>query len=47
MGVRQKRSWEAISFHALMTMLALLALLLLVEPTIVALVVSLTSSFSL
>jgi len=47
MAVKQQRGWEAISFQAVMVVLAVLALVLLVAPTLVVLVVSLTSSYSL
>ena len=47
MAARQRQSWEAISFRAVMVALAGLALILLIAPTLVVLIVSLTSSFSL
>ena len=47
MAVKQQRGLEALSFQAVMVALAVLALVLLVAPTLVVLVVSLTSSYSL
>ncbi len=47
MAGRQKHGWEAASFKIVINILAILALILLVAPTVVVLVVSLTSSFSL
>jgi len=43
----RKRSFEAISFDVTMTVAALLALLLIIAPSLVVLIVSFTSGFSL
>jgi len=43
----RKRSWETISFEVAMTTAALLALLLIIAPSLVVLIVSFTSGFSL
>jgi len=43
----RKRSFEAISFEVTMTVTALLALLLIIAPSLVVLIVSFTSGFSL
>jgi len=44
---RRKRSLETISFEVAMTTAALLALLLIIAPSLVVLIVSFTSGFSL
>ena len=43
----RKRSWETIGFEATMTAAALLALILIIAPSLVVLIVSFTSGFSL
>ena len=46
MGGR-KRTWEAISFEAVMTAVALIALIVIIAPSLVVLIVSFTNGFSL
>jgi putative spermidine/putrescine transport system permease protein len=43
----QRRSWEALSFEVTMSALALIALVLIIAPSLVVLIVSFTSGFSL
>ncbi|CCD97941.1 ABC transporter permease [Bradyrhizobium sp. STM 3809] len=44
---RRQRNWEALSFQIVMTVIAMLALILIVSPSLVVLIVSFTSGFSL
>ena len=46
MGGR-KRTWEAISFEVVMTAIALIALIVIIAPSLVVLIVSFTNGFSL
>src|SRR5258705_11070543 len=46
MGGR-KRTWEAISFEIVMTAFALIALIVIIAPSLVVLIVSFTDGFSL
>src|SRR5260370_31349148 len=46
MGGR-KRTWEAISFEVVMTAVALIALIVIIAPSLVVLIVSFTNGFSL
>ena len=46
MGGR-KRTWEAISFEVVMTVIALIALIVIIAPSLVVLIVSFTNGFSL
>src|SRR3954467_10708685 len=46
MGGR-KRTWEAVSFEVAMTAVALIALIVIIAPSLVVLIVSCTSGFSL
>src|SRR4051812_26843555 len=46
MGGR-KRTWEAVSFEFVMTVIALIALVVIIAPSLVVLIVSFTSGFSL
>ena len=46
MGGR-KRTWEAISFEVVMTVVALIALVVIIAPSLVVLIVSFTNGFSL
>ena len=43
----RKRTWEAISFELVMTMIAMIALVIIIAPSLVVLIVSFTSGFSL
>ena len=43
----RKRTWEAISFEATMTIVALIALALIIAPSLIVIIVSFTSGFSL
>ena len=43
----RKRTWEAVSFEVVMTAIALIALILIIAPSLVVLIVSFTSGFSL
>ena len=43
----RKRTWEAISFELVMTMIAMIALVVIIAPSLVVLIVSFTSGFSL
>ena len=42
-----KRTWEAISFEVVMTAIALIALIVIIAPSLVVLIVSFTNGFSL
>jgi putative spermidine/putrescine transport system permease protein len=44
---QRKRTWEALSFEVVMTIIALIALVVIVAPSLVVLIVSFTSGFSL
>jgi putative spermidine/putrescine transport system permease protein len=44
MGGR-KRTWEAVSFEFVMTVIALIALIVIIAPSLVVLIVSFTSGF--
>ena len=44
---RRKRTWEAVSFEAVMTVVALIALAIIIAPSLVVLIVSFTSGYSL
>src|SRR5437660_8079017 len=44
---RRKRTWEAVSFEVVMTLVALVALGVIIAPSLVVLIVSFTSGFSL
>jgi putative spermidine/putrescine transport system permease protein len=46
MGGR-KRTWEAVSFEVVMTVIALIALIIIIAPSLVVLIVSFTNGFSL
>src|SRR3954451_23999221 len=46
MGGR-KRTWEAVSFDVVMTVIALIALVVIIAPSLVVLIVSFTNGFSL
>ena len=46
MGGR-KRTWEAVSFEFVMTVIALIALVVIIAPSLIVLIVSFTSGFSL
>ena len=46
MGGR-KRTWEAVSFEFVMTVIALIALIVIIAPSLVVMIVSFTSGFSL
>jgi putative spermidine/putrescine transport system permease protein len=43
----RKRTWEVVSFEVVMTAIALIALILIIAPSLVVLIVSFTSGFSL
>ncbi|MGJ5047177.1 ABC transporter permease [Bradyrhizobium oligotrophicum] len=43
----RQRNWEALSFQIVMTVIAILALILIVSPSLVVVIVSFTSGFSL
>ncbi|MGJ4892104.1 ABC transporter permease [Bradyrhizobium sp. HKCCYLR20261] len=43
----RQRNWEALSFQIVMTVIAVLALILIVSPSLVVVIVSFTSGFSL
>ncbi len=43
----RQRNWEALSFQIAMTAIAVLALILIVSPSLVVVIVSFTSGFSL
>ena len=43
----RKRTWEAISYEFVMTAIALIALVVIIAPSLVVLIVSFTSGFSL
>ncbi len=43
----QKRTWEAISFEVVMTVMALIAIIVIIAPSLVVLIVSFTNGFSL
>ena len=43
---QRKRTWEALSFEVVMTFIALIALVVIVAPSLVVLIVSFTSGFS-
>jgi putative spermidine/putrescine transport system permease protein len=43
----RKRTWEAISYETVMTVVALIALVIIIAPSLVVLIVSFTSGFSL
>jgi putative spermidine/putrescine transport system permease protein len=43
----RKRTWEAVSFEAVMTVVALIALAVIIAPSLVVLIVSFTSGYSL
>ncbi|WP_315812513.1 ABC transporter permease [Bradyrhizobium sp. SZCCHNR2028] len=44
---QRQRNWEALSFQIVMTVVAVLALILIVSPSLVVVIVSFTSGFSL
>ena len=44
---RRKRTWEAVSFEVVMTLVALVALGVIIAPSLVVLIVSFTSGYSL
>lgn len=43
----RKRTWEALSFNVVMTAIALIALVIIIAPSLVVIIVSFTSGFSL
>ncbi len=43
----RKRTWEAMSFEVVMTVIALIAIVVIIAPSLVVLIVSFTSGFSL
>src|SRR3954469_1766825 len=43
----RKRTWEAVSFDVVMTLIALIALIVIIAPSLVVLIVSFTNGFSL
>ncbi|MGJ4908261.1 ABC transporter permease [Bradyrhizobium sp. HKCCYLS2033] len=44
---RRRKNWEALSFQIVMTVIAIMALILIVSPSLVVVIVSFTSGFSL
>ncbi len=44
---QRKRTWEALSFEVVMTLIALIAVVVIIAPSLVVLIVSFTSGFSL